>query len=244
DIATYTRWNPPGRKEFSYRAGTYTTVLSRLMTYLTEHQDPQNEVPELQLNTDPQENWGVGLLQAWAIVIDVLTFYQERIANEGFLSTATERRSVLELARVTGYELRPGVSASTYLAFTVGPVKNGTSLRSIIPAGTAVQSVPTQGQQVLSYPDPGKPPVPLQLPQIFETSEEFEARSEWNVIVPAKSTSVGGRTFRPGTTSLRLDGIKTGLKPGDVILLIGDDPSYTDQNRPWIFATLKTVEAD
>src|SRR5207248_2165169 len=54
----------------------------------------------------------------------------------------------------------------------------------------------------------------------------------------------GGRTFRPGTTSLRLDGIKTGLKPGDVILLIGDDPSYTDQNRPWIFATLKTVEAD
>ena len=93
DIATYTRWNPPGRKELSYRAGTYTTVLSRLMTYLTEHQDPQNEVPELQLNTDPQENWGVGLLQAWAIVIDVLTFYQERIANEGFLSTATERRS-------------------------------------------------------------------------------------------------------------------------------------------------------
>ena len=244
DLPVYTRWNPPGRKELSYRAGTYTTVLSRLMTYLAERQEPQNQLPELQLNTDPQENWGVGLLQAWAIVIDVLTFYQERIANEGYLSTATERRSVLELARSTGYELRPGVSASTYLAFTVGPVKNGTSLRSVIPAGTTVQSVPTQGQQVLTYPDPGKPPALPQLPQIFETSEEFEARSEWNAILPAKSGSVGGRTFRPGTTSLRLDGIKTNLKPGDVMLLIGDDPSYTDQDRPWIFATLKTVEPD
>ncbi len=244
NVPAYTRWNPPGRKELSYRAGTYITVLSRLMNYLTEHRDPQKQIPELQLNTDPQENWGIGLLQACAIVIDVLTFYQERIANEGFLSTATERRSVLELARATGYELRPGVSASTYLAFTVGPIKNGTPLRSVIPAGTAVQSVPTQGQQVLSYPDPGKPPALPQLPQVFETSEEFEARSEWNAILPAKSSSVGGRTFRPGTTSLRLDGIKTGLKTGDVILLIGDDPSYNDQNRPWIFATLKTVEAD
>ena len=240
----YTRWNPPERKELSYRAGTYTTVLSRLVNYLSVRQDPQKQVPELNLNTDPQENWGVGLLQACAIVIDVLTFYQERIANEGYLSTATERRSVLELARATGYELRPGVSASTYLAFTVGPVKNGTSLRSVIPAGTAVQSVPTQGQQVLSYPDPGKPPAQPQLPQIFETSEEFEARSEWNALFPAKSSSVGGRTFRPGTTSLRLDGIKTDLKTGDVILLIGDDTSYTDQSRPWIFATLTTVEAD
>ncbi|HEU0002433.1 MAG TPA: baseplate J/gp47 family protein [Ktedonobacteraceae bacterium] len=244
NVPAYTRWNPPGRKELSYRAGTYTTVLSRLMDYLAERHEPQGQVPELQLNDDPQENWGVGLLQAWAIVIDVLTFYQERFANEGYLSTATERRSILELARSTGYELRPGVSASTYLAFTVGPVKNGTSLSCVIPAGTAVQSVPTQGQQVLSFPAPGQPPAVPQLPQTFETSEEFEARSEWNAILLAKSSSVGGRTFRPGTTSLRLDGVKTNLKPGDVLLLIGDDASYNDQNRPWIFATLQTIEPD
>ncbi len=244
DMPAYTRWNPPGRKELSYRAGTYTTVLARLMTYLTEHQEPQGQIPEVQLHTDPQENWGVGLLQAWAIVIDVLTFYQERIANEGYLSTATERRSVLELARSTGYELRPGVSASTYLAFTVGPVKNGTSLSSVIPKGTAVQSVPTQGRQVLSFPDPGKPTALPQLPQIFETTEDFEARSEWNALLPAKSSSESRGTLPPGTTSLRLDGIKTGLKAGDAMLISGDDPSYTDQNRPWIFVTLKTVEPD
>jgi hypothetical protein len=81
DTPAYTRWNPPGRKELSYRAGTFTTVLSRLVTYLAQRQGSQTQLPQLQLNADPQENWGVGLLQSWAIVIDVLTFYQERIAN-------------------------------------------------------------------------------------------------------------------------------------------------------------------
>lgn len=244
NVPVWTHYNPPGQKELSYRAGTYTTVLQRLMNYLAEHEDPQQKMPQLQLDADPQENWGVGLLQAWAIVVDVLTFYQERIANEGYISTATERRSILELARSVGYELRPGVSASTYLAFSVGPLKNAAPLHCIIPAGTAVQSVPTQGQQVLSFPGPGSPPAPPQLPQTFETSEDFEARSEWNALLPARSSSGHGRTFRPGTTFLRLDGIKTGLKAGDVILIIGGDASYTDQNRPWIFATLQTVAPD
>ena len=42
----------------------------------------------------------MALIDACACVADVLTFYQERIANEGFLRTATERRSVLELAGI------------------------------------------------------------------------------------------------------------------------------------------------
>ena len=61
----------------------------------------------------------IALLDAWAVAGDVLTFYQERIANEGFLRTATERRSVLELARAIGYELNPGVAASTHLVWEV-----------------------------------------------------------------------------------------------------------------------------
>ena len=60
----------------------------------------------------------MALFDAWATIGDVLTFYQERIANEGYLRTATERRSVLELARLVGYQPRPGVAASVHLAYT------------------------------------------------------------------------------------------------------------------------------
>ena len=62
----------------------------------------------------------------------MLTFYQERIANEGYLRTAAERRSVLELARAIGYELNPGVAAGTFLAFSVetAPGAPGRAARS------------------------------------------------------------------------------------------------------------------
>ena len=56
------------------------------------------------------DDFSIALLDAWATVADVLTFYQERIANEAYLRTATERLSVLELARLIGYQLRPGVA--------------------------------------------------------------------------------------------------------------------------------------
>ena len=42
-------------------------------------------------NSDPT----IAVLDAFAVMGDVLTFYQERIANEGYLRTATERRSIL-----------------------------------------------------------------------------------------------------------------------------------------------------
>ena len=125
------------------------------------------------------------MLDAWATVADVLTFYQERIANESYLRTATERLSVLELARLIGYELRPGVAASTYLAFTLeeapGALGQALSLgndgaeshpnrrlRSRLHRGTKVQSIPGPGEQA----------------QTFETVEQIEARAEWNAIKP------------------------------------------------------------
>src|SRR5262249_25767592 len=105
----------------------------------------------------------IALLDAFAIVADVLTFYQERIANEGYLRTATERRSVLELARLIGYKLRPGVASSVYLAFTVS---NG--FQGEIPAGARAQSIPGTGEK----------------PQFFETSEKLVARDVWNNLKP------------------------------------------------------------
>ena len=44
------------------------------------------------LRTRDDDDFTIALLDAWATVADVLTFYQERIANESYLRTATERR--------------------------------------------------------------------------------------------------------------------------------------------------------
>src|SRR6476646_938632 len=107
--------NRPGLDALSYRVGTHATFLETMKARLSSA-----DFPELRgLTTRAADDPSIALLDGWATVGDVLTFYQERIANEGYLRTAVERRSVLELARAIGYELNPGVAASTFLAFTV-----------------------------------------------------------------------------------------------------------------------------
>jgi hypothetical protein len=143
----------------------------------------------------------IALLDAWATVGDVLTFYQERIANEGYLRTATERRSVVELGRLVGYAPRPGVAASIYLAFTL---ENG--YESEIPEGTRVQSVPAPGE----------------LPQVFETSDPIRARWSWNKLKPRASRP---QRFDGGDPKvLRFEGITTNLRVNDVLVFDDGDP--------------------
>jgi hypothetical protein len=101
-----------------------------------------SDLPALRgLNTRDDDDFAVALLDGWAMVADVLTFYQERIANEFYLRTATERGSLLELARLIGYEPRPGVAASTYLAFKLEEAP-GSPRTATVEAGTKVQSLP------------------------------------------------------------------------------------------------------
>ena len=71
------------------------------------------------LRTRDADDFTLGLIDAVACAADVLTFYQERLANESYLRTATERVSLQEMAKLIGYRLRPGVAAETLLAFAL-----------------------------------------------------------------------------------------------------------------------------
>src|SRR5258708_6404719 len=107
--------NRPGLSAIAYRVGTHAQFKETLQTRLSGSGQPALSG----LTTRDNDDFSIALLDAWATVGDVLTFYQERIANEAYLRTATERLSVLELARLIDYQLRPGVAANTYLAFTL-----------------------------------------------------------------------------------------------------------------------------
>ena len=157
--------NDPGLPELSYRVGTYTISLQRLRTFLAQQRSPDGATYTLDLYAD--ESWAVALLEAMAMVVDILSFYQERIVNEGYLRTATEPRSLQYLVGMIGYEPRPGVAAQAYLAFTVRQTATSPARQSLIPRGTVVQSIPTQAQPV-GFGLPTDPPVqttPAQLPQ-------------------------------------------------------------------------------
>ena len=163
--------NAPGLPALRYRVDTqpgfYARMLQSLPLVPSDPSEPDAPRPLAALLTRASDDPTVALVDAAACVADVLTFYQERIANEGFLRTATERLSVLELARAIGYELKPGVAASVYLSFSVEDAPGAPGVCTLA-AGTPVQSVPAQGK----------------LPQVFETSDELDARAEWNALQP------------------------------------------------------------
>ncbi|MBD2773366.1 putative baseplate assembly protein [Iningainema tapete] len=201
--------NRPGLSAIAYRVGTHgsflETMQARLSNFYLEVPSPndssktQKLYPLLGLKTRLSSDPAIAFLDAWAIVADVLTFYQERIANEGYLRTATERRSILELARLVGYELRPGVAASVYLAYTL---ENNQNVEIV--AGNRAQSLPEPGE----------------LPQSFETSQKLIAKSAWNNLKP--------RLTRPqklslATDKLYLQGVATNLKPNDPLLFVSSN---------------------
>ena len=77
--------------------------------------------------TDRSEaDFGIVLIELFAYMADILSYYQDRIANEAFLKTAQERRSVVNLLRLIGYEMAPAASASAYLSVVVANNASGT----------------------------------------------------------------------------------------------------------------------
>jgi len=78
---------------------------------------------------------GMLLIDLFAYVGDVALYYQDRIAGECFLATAAERRSVGNLLRLIGYELKPPVAASAGLTLRFNAPPPGGPTTTTIPEG-------------------------------------------------------------------------------------------------------------
>lgn len=209
--------NRPGLPAIACRIGTYAQFKEAMISRLSS-----SAVDALRyLTTRDGDDFSIALLDAWAVVADVLTFYQERMANESYLRTAIERLSVVELARLIGYEPSPGVAASTHLVFTAEETP-GSSGQMTIDKGTKVQSIPGPGEEA----------------QLFETVEKIEARAEWSELKPRK-TEPKVPVF--GTEVVYLKGTSTNLKQGDGLLFVGARREKDPGNENWDFRRVKTI---
>jgi hypothetical protein len=191
------RDNRGGLSAVAYRAGTYASFRETMLDQIAD-------VPELaRLTTREDDDYAVTVIDLWAAVADVLTFYEERYANEAYLRTATQAASIMRLARLIDYSLRPGVAALAWLAFTVD---DGKTLR--VPPRLRVQSVPGQDEQ----------------PQIFETLEEIAADARLSRL-RALPAPFGVNPLAPGATQALIApgdaalAAARGLAPGSAVVL-------------------------
>ncbi len=170
-------------------------LLEQLIVTLTS-----GEQSPLPIKTRAPDDATIALLDAWATVGDVLGFYLDRIAEEGYLSTAVEPGSILSLAGLVGYQPAPSLAAQVHLAYTLAKDLADGAVQ--FDSGLLFQSVPAPGQQ----------------PQAFESVDAVVARPSWNLLTPKSS-----QPLQTSTTSLVVDSTTAKLSPNDVILLNADD---------------------
>lgn len=82
-------------------------------------------------------SFGNVLVELYAFVGDVLTFYQDNLARESRLVTATQRKSVMALAKMLGYRLQGAQAATANVLVQLARVP---AAGVTIPAGTVVRT--------------------------------------------------------------------------------------------------------
>lgn len=113
--------------QIDYLSRDYTAILADL-TAIAKQFNPTWSV------SDPSDI-GVALLEVFAYLGDILSFYTDRMASEGFIGTASQRASILQIASMLGYTPTPSSAATVSIS-----VKNNAGSSVTIPALSQISS--------------------------------------------------------------------------------------------------------
>ncbi len=206
--------NPPGLSQIDYRAGRFADFRQALLRSIPGEQAIGDWRPAA-------GDLGLQVLEWWAYLADVLTFYNERIANESYLRTATRPESVADLVALLGYEPAPGMAATGLLAAIR---KAGHPAEPLaLPAQMRLSSVATPGIAA----------------QTFEVAQAaaFSGPSSVPVTLPPDPALPLGAQGSPA--SVLLAGRVNGVKAGDELLLV--DRSFSGSDDHWSLVTVGAV---
>src|SRR3954465_5184712 len=80
--------NAPAQSQIAYRVGDFRSFRRALLSTPPPPFDAETQLQNWRPGTGG--DLGVQMLEWWAYLADILTFYNERIANESYLRTATQ----------------------------------------------------------------------------------------------------------------------------------------------------------
>lgn len=187
-------FNPPGREHIDYRVGDFVNFRGRLLKAL----DGEMQLTPWRPGGDG--DLGVQMLEWWAYIGDILTFYNERIANEAYLRTATLPESVNRLIRTIGYRPRPGIAAHGQIVALAGGHRAFT-----LPKGFSVDSKPG----------------PDDKPQTFELDADTTIAPQNTVKVQAPAF-----LFAPGPTTFLVLGNTVPFAAGEVLRIVSRSNAF------------------
>jgi hypothetical protein len=117
-------------QSFDYTSRDYYAIREHLIEVV------KSRIPEWS-GEDPAD-FGLALVEAFAYLGDLMSYYIDRAGNEAFLPTATRRQSVLNIARTLGYVPTRAIPATGEATFTTEVTYTGTDIS--VPKGTVINA--------------------------------------------------------------------------------------------------------
>lgn len=162
---------------------------------------------------------GVMLMELLSAMADELSYYQDGVAAESTIETATQRLSVVRHARLVDYEPAPAIVATTQLQLQIqgaGVIDKALACRALAPDGSSV------GFEIggpLAGPDGAEAPVSLPVDHRLNRGK-----------LPTYYWDDSQRCLLAGSTTLWLQGHGLGLSEN--LLLLLDSPAADTADPP------------
>jgi hypothetical protein len=189
--------NLPGMQQIVFRAGDFNSFRTALLTPLASEVSLTAWNSGRGIDSDPSViDLAVMMVEWFAYLADILTFYNERIANEDYLRTCILPPTPAALVNLLGYTPRPTIGATGFLAALLAPTVVGAQTITL-PGGLEFQSKPGPGQ----------------------TPQSFELHPATTVGLPASVAAMPPPTLLGGGSTLLLNGAVTSITSGMQLLL-------------------------
>jgi hypothetical protein len=221
--------NVAGLSAIAYRVGDYTSFREALLRALpgevsltaTQAQSDGTSAVVQLWRPGATGDLAVQMMEWWAYLADILTFYNQRAASQAYLRTADQSITVNRLVRLLGYRPKPGIGAEGSVAALMN--------------GTATFTLP-QGFQIQSKPGPG-----LQ-PQIFEVNLATTIQSpDMAAIGPTYAAPSYSSLLSEDGVSVLLSGVVTSVKANDQLLLLQQGWNGAANNQYSLVKVQKTA---
>lgn len=202
---------------FDYTSKDYFAIREELIARI------QDRIPNWTAS-DPAD-FGVALVEAFAYMGDLLSYYIDRSVNEAFLTTATQRESVLNIAQTYGYIPAGYRTASVELQFS-----NSSGSALTIPEGTVVSGdiVVADTVKTIYFTTGADAVVPAQVGAVPGTETVTATHGRSVVLVSEDATSngelIGTSTGEPG---MQFTLGETPVADGTIELYVQDGDLFT-----------------
>ena len=190
-----------------------------------------------------QSDAGIVILELLAQGLDVLSYYQDVMANEVFLTTEEQRSNALKWCKMLGYTPKASTPSEFEQVFELSAKQ---TKPVVIPAGTVVKTVGTSVEPSIYFETVEELTIPAGKlgsethvedgKTVYDYSVKIiQGQSISNELVGSSNGSIKNQTFKLGYTPVILDSI---------VLLVNEGDGFVKWNRVDTFVDSSPLSRD